>query len=146
MFPIFPISSESESAASITQTPSNILVVEDDSEIRSLTRTFLEHEGFHVYTSGDAERAAQIFHRAPHIDLLITDYYLPRRSGMDLAIELKSLRPTLPILVISGAFLDALQLDQLRSHGWNFLAKPFSLPQLLANVHQIFQLLQTHVR
>src|SRR5260370_14670326 len=114
--------SDSESVASITQAPSNILVVEDDSEIRSLARTFLEHEGFHVYTSGDAERAAQIFHRAPHIDLLITDYYLPRRSGMDLAIGLKSLRLTLPILFISGPFLDALPLDHLRSHDCDFLA------------------------
>jgi two-component system chemotaxis response regulator CheY len=141
MLPIF----KSKPAASATQTPSSsILVVDDDPEIRSLTRTFLEHEGFHVYTSGDAERAANIFRSAPHIDLLITDYNMPQRSGMDLAIELKSLRPTLPILVISGAFLNTLQYEQLRSHGWNFLARPFSLPQLLAKVHQIFQLLQAH--
>jgi CheY-like chemotaxis protein len=59
-----------------------ILVVDDDPDIRSLTRTFLEHEGYHVYTSGDADRAAKIFRRAPKIDLLITDYSMPHRSGI----------------------------------------------------------------
>lgn len=119
--------------------PSTILVVDDDSDIRSLTRTFLEHEGYNVYTSGDADRAAQIFRRAAHIDLLITDYSMPHRSGMDLAREIKSLQPTLPILIISGILLDPMQFQYLRTEGWNFLAKPFSFPQLLANVHEILR-------
>ncbi|CAN5472663.1 hypothetical protein BH10ACI4_BH10ACI4_22650 [soil metagenome] len=120
--------------------PSTILVVDDDPDIRSLTRTFLEHEGYEVCTSGDADRAAHIFHTSPHIDLLVTDYSMPHRSGMDLAMELKSLQPSLPVLIISGAEIPQEQLVQMRTHGWNFLAKPFSLPQLLANVHTILQL------
>ena len=42
-----------------------------------LTRTFLEHEGYSVFSSGDAERAAQIFRSVPQIDLLVTDLYMP---------------------------------------------------------------------
>jgi DNA-binding NtrC family response regulator len=137
MHPGSEIDLESEAQASTTST---ILVVDDDLDIRSLTRTFLEHEGYHVCTSGDAGRAAQIFRRAPHIDLLITDYYMPHRSGLELALELKSVQPALPVLIISGAFLDPGQLEQLRSQGWNFLAKPFSLPQLLSNVHEILRI------
>jgi CheY-like chemotaxis protein len=45
--------------------PSRILLVDDDPDIRSLTRTFLEHEGYGVFSSGDAERASQIFHSVP---------------------------------------------------------------------------------
>jgi DNA-binding NtrC family response regulator len=126
-----------ESQSHLITAPSTILVVDDDSDIRSLTRTFLEHEGYHVCTSGDADRAAQIFRRAAHIDLLITDYSMPYRSGMDLAREIKSLQPTLPILIISGVFLDPMQFHYLRTQGWNFLAKPFSFPQLLTSVHEI---------
>jgi two-component system chemotaxis response regulator CheY len=118
---------------------STILVVDDDHDIRSLTRTFLEHEGYGVLTSGDADRAEQIFRTSSHIDLLITDYCMPLRSGLDLALELKQLQPSLPILIISGVFLDPAQLDLLRSQGWSFLAKPFSLPKLLATVHKILQ-------
>ncbi len=118
---------------------STILVVDDDYDIRSLTRTFLEHEGYGVLTSGDADRAEQIFRSCSHIDLLIADYCMPLRSGLDLALELKRLQPALPILIISGAFLEPPQLNLLRGQGWSFLAKPFSLPKLLATVHKILQ-------
>jgi DNA-binding NtrC family response regulator len=128
-----------ESQAARSLEPHTILVVDDDPDIRSLTRTFLEHEGYRVYTSGDAARATQIFHRAPHIDLLITDYSMPHRSGMDLAHELKSIQPSLPVLIISGILLASDQLAQMRAQGWSLLAKPFSLPLLLANVHDILQ-------
>jgi DNA-binding NtrC family response regulator len=132
---------ESQAARSLES--STILVVDDDPDIRSLIRTFLEHEGYHVHTSGDVHRAAQIFRRASHIDLLITDYSMPHRSGMDLAHELKSIRPSLPVLIISGIFLPSGQLDRMQSEGWSFLAKPFSLPRLLAAVHDILQPIQS---
>ena len=128
---------ESQAARSLES--NTILVVDDDPDIRSLTRTFLEHEGYHVYTSGDVDRAARIFRSAPRIDLLITDYSMPHRSGMDLAHELKSVRPSLPVLIISGIFLAPDQLARMQAEGWSFLAKPFSLPRLLATVHDILQ-------
>src|SRR5271170_8468738 len=86
--------------------PSKILLVDDDPDIRSLTRTFLEHEGYGVFSSGDAERAAQIFRSVPEIDLLVTDLYMPGKSGMELARELKELRRELPVLMISGGMVD----------------------------------------
>jgi len=129
----------SESQATRGPERHTILVVDDDSDIRSLTRTFLEHEGYSVYTSGNADRAVHIFRRAPGIDLVITDYSMPHRSGMDLARELKSIRPSLPVLLISGIFLAPVQLAQMQTQGWSFLAKPFSLPLLLATVHNILR-------
>ena len=130
-----------DSPAPVITAPNTILVVDDDADIRSLIRTFLEHEGYHVYTSGDANRAAQIFRRA-RSHLLITDYSMPHRSGMDLALEIKSIQPTLHVLIISGAYLEPAQFHQLRTEGWNFLAKPFSFPQLLANIHEILNTAQ----
>jgi two-component system chemotaxis response regulator CheY len=113
--------------------PSMILLVDDDPDIRSLTRTFLEHEGYSVFSSGDAERAAQIFRSVPQIDLLVTDLYMPGRSGVELARELKGIRKDLPVLLISGGIVD----DGLQEAGWSFLAKPFQLPELLGAVHRI---------
>jgi len=114
-----------------------ILVVDDDSDIRSLIRTFLEHEGYNVHTCEDADRAVHIFRRSPGIDLLITDFSMPERTGMDLAREIKSIRPTLPVLIVSGMIMAAAELERMRIRNWNFLPKPFSLPQLLAEVHRI---------
>ncbi len=102
-----------------------ILLVDDDPDIRSLTRTFFETEGYEVFSASDADRAELIFRRTPRIDLLVTDLYMPGRSGMDLAVELKRHRSDLRVLLVSGgAMPDALR-DRLREKGWNFLAKPF---------------------
>lgn len=117
----------------------NVLIVDDDADIRSLTRTFLEQEGYNVFTCENADRAIHIFRRSP-IDLLITDYSMPNRSGMDLAREAKSIRPSLPVLIVSGVIVDEAQLQLMRIRNWNFLPKPFSLPQLLAEVHRILDL------
>ncbi len=118
--------------------PGTILLVDDDPDIRSLTRTFLEHENYRVLSSGDADRANQIFRSAPKVDLLITDLYMPHRSGLDLAHQLKALRQDLPVLMISGGLLHATLQKQLQQQGWSFLPKPFALPQLLSAVHLIF--------
>jgi DNA-binding NtrC family response regulator len=117
--------------------PSMILLADDDPDIRSLTRTFLEHEGYSVFSSGNAERAIQIFRSVPTIDLLVTDLYMPGQSGVDLGRELKALRSDLPVLLISGGDVDGEFEKQTRAEGWNFLAKPFRLPELLAMVHRI---------
>jgi two-component system chemotaxis response regulator CheY len=117
--------------------PSTILLVDDDPDLRSLTRTFLEHEGYRVFSSGDANRAAQIFSSVAQIDLLITDLYMPQRSGMELAFDLKDLRRELPVLMISGGIVDIGLQMRLRSEGWRFLPKPFLLTELLSAVHGI---------
>jgi CheY-like chemotaxis protein len=117
--------------------PSVILLVDDDPDVRLLTRTFLEHEGYSVFSSGDAERAAQIYRSVPQIDLVVTDLYMPGRSGMELARELKAIRREVPVLLISGGVLEDEQEAGLEDEGWSFLAKPFRLPELLATVHRI---------
>jgi len=116
--------------------PSVILLVDDDPDVRLLTRTFLEHEGYSVFSSGDAERAVQMFRSIPQIDLVVTDLYMPGRSGMELARELKAIRNEVPVLLISGGMLEEKQEAGLQE-GWSFLAKPFRLPELLAAVHRI---------
>jgi two-component system chemotaxis response regulator CheY len=131
----FEISPNDDGSSGLS--PSVILLVDDDPDVRSLTRTFLEHEGYSVFSSGDAERAAQIFRSVPQIDLLVTDVYMPGRSGMELARELKAIRREVPVLLISGGVLEEQQEAGLRDEGWSFLAKPFRLLELLATVHRI---------
>jgi DNA-binding NtrC family response regulator len=131
-FEISPSRGDSQEAS-----PSMILLVDDDPDVRLLTRTFLEHEGYSVFSSGDAERAVQIFRSVPQIDLLVTDLYMPGRSGMELGLELKALRKELPVLLISGGILEDEQAAKMKEEGWSFLAKPFRLPELLGTVHRI---------
>src|SRR5260370_37055298 len=82
--------------------PSVILLVDDAPDVRLLTRTFLEHEGYSVFSSGDAERAAQIFRSVPTIDHLGTAVYMPGRSGLALARQLNARANEAPGVLISG--------------------------------------------
>jgi two-component system, chemotaxis family, chemotaxis protein CheY len=116
-----------------------VLLVDDDPDIRTLTRTFLEHSGFRVLSSGDAERAAQIFLSTPRVDLLIADQNMPGRSGMELAFQLKNLQPELPVLMISAGTIESAPKSLFTQPGWTFLPKPFSLPALLDTVHTVLQ-------
>ncbi|HEY0263666.1 MAG TPA: response regulator [Granulicella sp.] len=137
MYPYLPLPTEQEHH-SRQAFPKTILLVDDDPDIRSLTRTFLEHEGYRVHSCGSTERALQIFHNACEhsngIDLLITDFYMPDMSGVELAQELKTVQPKLPVLVISG-FLSGYPLEEFPKDHWKFLSKPFALPELLTTVH-----------
>ena len=123
----------------LPSSPSAILLVDDDADMRSLTRTFLEHEGYTVFSTGDAARAAQIFLGAPRIDLLITDMYMPGRSGLELAFDLKAIRPELPVLVISGGFIDDDVKQRMEHEGWKFVVKPFRFTELLATIHVMLE-------
>ncbi len=91
-----------------------------------------------MLTSGDADRAAQIFLGAQHVNLLIADQNMPGRSGMDLAFQLKVVDPKLPVLMISGA-IETAAARVFTQPGWTFLPKPFSLPALLDTVHRILE-------
>jgi two-component system, chemotaxis family, chemotaxis protein CheY len=117
--------------------PSVILLVDDDPDIRVLTRTFLEHEGYSVFSASDADRASYIFRNVPQIDLLVTDLYMPERSGLELGTELKKIRSDLPVLLISGGMVDKELAVTLEEKNWSFLGKPFRLPDLLTTVHRI---------
>jgi two-component system chemotaxis response regulator CheY len=132
-----------QESLSTDSSPRTILLVDDDPDIRSLTRTFLEHEGYRVHSCGDPRRAGQVFYAAlqndSDIDLLITDFYMPDQSGIELAREFKQSKPELPVLLVSGGFLGADYLEQLRNEGWHFLGKPFALPDLLTAVHLILK-------
>ena len=119
----FEISSSYDGSSELS--PSVILLVDDDPDVRLLTRTFLEHEGYSVFSSGDAERAVQIFRNVPQIDLVVTDLYMPGRSGMELARELKAIRREVPVLIISGGLHDGGQEAGLQRRGGVFWPNHF---------------------
>lgn len=80
--------------------PPTILVVEDDHDIRELLILALTEAGFGVVEAESAAQAVLRFKEAPRIDLVLTDFNLP--DGRNLIPTLKNLRPSLPVIVLSG--------------------------------------------
>jgi PAS domain S-box-containing protein len=115
-----------------------VLVVEDEMQVRELSRRVLERSGYTVLAATDAEAAMAIADRHPgHIHLLITDMILPRLSGRELAARLGIHRPAIKVLYVSGTSDEAIARHRLLAPGTEFLEKPFSIDGLLRKVRQV---------
>ena len=115
--------------------PATILVVEDEEDVRELARDILEMNGYRVLEAldvADATRLAQT-HPGP-IDLLITDVVMPGTSGPELARRLRTHRPGLRVLFMSG-YPESEDQRIDGEAGWNaWLQKPFTPDVLMRKV------------
>ncbi len=115
-----------------------ILLVEDDADVRELTREVLEAAGYLVLEASDADAAMQQCerHQGP-IHLLLTDVVMPKVSGPELARLVQAARPDIKILFVSG-YTD----ERLRPHGVlgddiALLEKPFTPHALGAKIQEL---------
>ena len=79
-----------------------VLLVDDDALIAMTTVDMLEDLGFKVIEANSGNRALEIIRNGSAVDLLITDYSMPRMNGAQLASAVKQVRPELPILLATG--------------------------------------------
>ena len=82
--------------------PMTILIVDDDALISMSTVDMLEDLGHKVLEANSGKRALEILREVDRIDLMITDYAMPKMNGMELATTARELRPDLPILLATG--------------------------------------------
>ena len=79
-----------------------ILLVDDDTTGRQLRKMVLETNGHCVLAVGEAEGALRALQNGP-ISLVIVDYFLGDTTSIDLAKRVRKLKPSIPILLLSGA-------------------------------------------
>lgn len=109
-----------------------VLVVDDESEVRSLIAEILRGSGYRVVVAADGDAAIAILERATRpVDLLVTDVVMPVMSGTDLAARVTSSSPSTRVLFVSG-FVPAGS-PSLR--GAPLVAKPLHRAELLDAVH-----------
>jgi two-component system cell cycle sensor histidine kinase/response regulator CckA len=104
-----------------------VLVVEDEPTVRDMTSRALEEYGYRVVSAGGAQEAlALIRQRDEKVKLLITDVVMPGMDGPELARQMLTLRPGLPVLFMSGYTDDEIVRRGLLQVGQPFLQKPFT--------------------
>ena len=115
------------------------LLVEDDSIVRELIRTFLEETGLTVLEASSAEDARlRSFPSGSLPQLLVTDYVLPGMDGVSLAMKMLSRFPTLKVLLMSGYAEHGLPNPQSLETA-EFLVKPFSRHELQRKVGSLLE-------
>ena len=110
----------------------DILVVDDELDIRDLVAGVLEDEGYGTRTAGDSDSALEaIATRRPSLVLLDVWLHGSRLDGLDLLDEIKRRDPTLPVLVISGHGNLDTAVAAIRRGAADFIEKPFEAERLL---------------
>ena len=108
-----------------------ILIVEDEPRIRDfLTRAF-RAEGFTATAVADGDSGVRHAISGEH-DLVVLDLLLPSRNGMEVLAEIRHHQPDLPVLILSARSDLATRLRGFELGAVDYLAKPFSLDELLA--------------
>ncbi|MEO8368989.1 MAG: ATP-binding protein [Candidatus Solibacter sp.] len=128
--------------ADVDTTPATetILLVEDDPQVRGLTRTMLVRLGYRVFEADSADQALAIAAdlQGP-LDLLLTDVVMPRVSGTDLARQILDSRPGVRVLYMSG-YTDSGVIDQGKlSADTPFIQKPFTAESLSRKLREVLK-------
>lgn len=115
-----------------------ILVAEDDVVVRNLINIVLSRAGYMVLLAGDGVEAVEISdrHNGP-IHLLLSDVTMPRLGGLALLSRLRTQRPKLKALLISGRTSSEIVRG---NESFDFLAKPFLPAQLKARIELMLSL------
>ncbi|MFN0152405.1 MAG: sigma-54-dependent transcriptional regulator [bacterium] len=129
------LAASGEHAARTLGTRRRILVVDDDDAIRRGVSRMLSEMGHDVDVAADAESAIEIARNTPP-DLVLTDLNLPRRSGMDLIVDLqeRGIEATLVVLTGHGSIDSAVEAT--RRGVYDYLVKPIDRERLIAVVRK----------
>lgn len=117
----------------------NVLIVEDDEQIRGLLQQSLAEDGLTCHCAGDAEQALALLRSVPRIELLVTDVGLPGMNGRQLAELARMLQPSLKVLFVTGYAETAMARDQFLDPGMELMCKPFTMQRLREQVGLILQ-------
>ncbi len=115
-----------------------ILLAEDNEDVRKITRTILEEFGYSVIEAIDGEDAVEKCraHKGV-IALLLSDLVMPRKNGKEAYLEIKSFKPDIKVLFISGYAADVGMPRDLSGHQLEYISKTTSPMILLAKIRQI---------
>ncbi|MEM8935493.1 MAG: sigma-54 dependent transcriptional regulator [Pseudomonadota bacterium] len=120
--------------------PIDILVVDDEADIRELVSGILEDEGFAPRTASDSASAlAEVRNRLPA--LVILDVWLrdSEMDGIEILAELKKLHPDLPVLIISGHGTIETAVAAIKKGAYDFVEKPFNADRLVLAVNRALE-------
>lgn len=119
---------------------SEILIVEDEADIRSLIAGILSDEGFAVREAGSSEEALEMF-RARKPSLIVLDVWLKGSDmdGIDLLDHIKATDGDIPVIIISGHGTVETAVSAIRKGAYDYIVKPFKSEKLLVTANRALE-------
>jgi PAS domain S-box-containing protein len=117
-----------------------ILLVEDNEDVRVMVCEMLRVQGYNVIAAQDQKQAISICAQTErHIDLMLTDVVMPEMSGPELATRIRSIRPSLPVLYMSGYAQDKFESYARNKEAFEFIQKPLTPEALATKVREVLE-------
>jgi DNA-binding NtrC family response regulator len=126
----------------IAAEPIQILVVDDEPNMRKVLRAMLEHDGHEVHVAEDGAEALRIL-AENHVDLVITDLRMPGMDGMTLLQRIHGQRPLLPVIMVTAHGTVDTAVEAIKLGAFDYLTKPFerrTLRQILSKAARTLEL------
>ena len=115
-----------------------ILIAEDDTEVRRLTKNVLEEFGYTVVEAVDGEDAISKFLKHKRkVDLVMLDVVMPRKNGKEVYQYVRKVRPDVKALFTSGYTADVIHEKGVLDEGLNFISKPVAPSELLRKIRDV---------
>ena len=114
-----------------------VLLVDDDARLREIVSMALEDEGYRVRTAASAEEASSLL-ADDEPDLLIVDWMLPGRDGLDLSRKVRT-QSALPILMLTAKTDTVDVVVGLESGADDYVTKPFVTKELVARIRALLR-------
>ena len=127
-------------AEAIKERSPTVLVVDDEFNIRSMLKEVLEMNGYNVFTAANGQEGIDIFRKnTSQIDLIILDMVMPVMDGKQAFLEIKKLKKSQKVIIISGyAKKDDLR-EILNKGALAFMSKPFQIDSIVKKVKEFLR-------
>jgi DNA-binding NtrC family response regulator len=113
----------------------NILVVDDDTELRKVLSSILSEEGYSVETVENGKQAIRVSEKT-RFDLALIDIKLPDMEGTELLHRLKEKQPHIVMIIITGFPTLENAIETVNEGADGYLLKPFDIPKLLETIRK----------
>jgi len=128
------VDSESEATMQVDDPLSrgseSILLLDDEQTVVEMGTRLLECLGYKVTSQTESVKALEVFRSSPDdFDLVITDYTMPKLTGLDFAREVLRIRPDIPVLLCTG-FSEKITPDSVKGLGMGLLMKPYGMREI----------------
>jgi two-component system OmpR family response regulator len=115
-----------------------VLVVDDDAEIRKMLARYIEGQGFRVLLASSSRELHERI-ATNRIDLMVLDVMLPDKSGLDVCRDLRAQHNTIPIILLTALKEDVDRIIGLEMGADDYLGKPFNPRELVARIRAVLR-------
>ena len=108
---------------------SQILIVDDDTQVRRIMRIFLTKQGYHVHEAKNGQQALAIVEEHA-LDLVFLDLVMPEMDGFEVLQNIKQRCPKLGVIILSGLIEEKAWVKMMKAGAMDYISKPFNFAQI----------------